>query len=166
MTGDYVKQSAELYVGSDLDPADALMIINEATETIGDLALNYNEIDIVIAGGGNSWVSFPSDTTAIIIVYDEFGEIYELWSSRGTKVKIEDAGDYKAIIRQMVPKLTSLANEIQIHPLFNTAIIAYVRGFMKMRDDDSSPDGQAQMQKFTEEVQKAHVMLSAMRKRN
>ena len=165
MTGDHVKQSAELYVGSDLDPADALLMINEALETIGDLALYYNDLDVV-RPAGVSWVSLPANTTAIIVIYDEFGEVYEEWTSRGTKVNIVAPGDYKVVIRQMVPKLTLLANEIQIHPVFNPAIIAYVRGFMKMRDDDSSPDGQAQMQRFTEEVQKAHMILSALRKRN
>lgn len=161
-TGEYIKRSAELYVGAELDNDDAIIIINEALETIGDLALhieNYN-----INAEGTDWCELPSDTTAINYI-TKGGAIYSEWSSDGTRIKFADAGTYLVNLRRMVPQITTLGDEIQIHPLFHKSITAYVRGFMKLMDDDQSADGQAQMQEFTNGVGLAHEILKNVRKR-
>lgn len=163
-TGEHVKRAAELYVGAEMDSEeDAILIINEALETIGDLALNSEDYPVIAENA--EWNELPKDTTAINYVLDSDGKIYQEWTSDSTRIKFTKPGSYIVNLRRMVPQITSLDEEIQIHPLFHKPIIAYVRGFMKLMDDDQSADGQAQMQDFANSVGLAHQTLSNIRKR-
>lgn len=167
MTGVQAKEQAELYVGAEIE--EALIIINECLNIIGDAASHFDEEDIPIAAVTNgTWVELPSDTTSIIKVENDSGIPISEWESRGTRLRVLTGGvpdgDYSAIIRRMVPVLADLEEEIDIHPLFNTAIVLYLRSFAKLADDDSSPDGDKQLQMFNAELAKAHGTLEQIRR--
>lgn len=162
-TGNDIKVASELYTGASLEPEEILLIINESLDTIGDLALYDTEVSVV-AEGKNEWCSLPEDTTAILYVEDMTGQNYNGWTTNGTKIKFQDVGEYLAGVRRMVPKISSLDDNILIHPLFRKAILAYTRGFIKLMDDDQSSDGMAQMQEFVNIVGVANKTLKDIRR--
>lgn len=161
--GEYIKRAAELYVGATIEEPNAILIVNEALEKIGDFALNH--VEHSVTAENSDWYDLPNDTTAILFVTDALGILYNQWSSRGTKICFEEAGTYKVHIRKMVDRINSLEEEIKIHPLFHQPIIAYVRGFLKLMDEDTSTDGKEQIQLFENGVALAYQMLSNIRKR-
>lgn len=162
-TGNDIKVAAELYTGASLEPEEVILIINEALDTIGDLALHDTEVSVV-AEEKNKWCNLPEDTTAILCVSDKAGQNYNGWTTNGTKIKFEDVGEYLVGMRRMVPKISTLDDKIVIHPLFRKAILAYTRGFIKLMDDDQSSDGMAQMQEFVNVVGVANKTLKDIRK--
>lgn len=161
--GSYIKRAAELYVGATVSDEDVIMIINEALESIGDNAL-YTEIVVINAENVNSFYDLPKETTSINYVTKD-DKPYSDWTSDGTRIKFANQGSYNVHINRMVPLIDNLDDEVKIHPLFHTAIVAYVRGFLKLMDDDQSQDGLTQMQLFNNGVALAHKTLSELRKR-
>lgn len=162
MTGQEAKELAELYLGAEIP--EALVIINEALNIIGDMALNHDDVTIP-AGSIGSWVSLPSDTTAVIKVVDSNERPSSSWELRGLKLRLnEGEGDHSVVIRRLVTPLQNLSQDIDIHPAFYSSIVFYLRAFSKLADDDTSTDGKEHLALFQSEVQKAHMTLMQIRK--
>ena len=163
MKGTDVKEHAELYLNTTLDESKVLMLINECLNMIGDLALNDQEVTITTSNAGE-WKALPFDTTNVKAVYEGTSAVDD-WYVRGMRIRFQRPGTYQVVIRQMIPEIESLSDEIQVHPLFKMAILSYVRGMLKMIDDDESRDGQALLAQFKEESLKAFSLLERIRNR-
>lgn len=163
MTGTEVKEHVDLYLSTDVEDNKVLMLINESLNMIGDLALNDQEVTIT-TNGDAEWKSLPPDTTNVKSAY-KGSDVVNDWFVRGTKIHFQSPGTYHVVIRQMVPEITDLSDEIMIHPLFKMAILSYVRGMFKVIDDDESRDGQALLAQFKEESLKAFNLLERIRDR-
>ena len=163
MKGTDVKEHAELYLNTTVEDSAVLMLINESLNMIGDLALNDQEVVITTSVGGE-WKPLPDDTTNVKAVYSG-NDAVDDWYVRGMRIRFQRPGTYQVVIRQMIPEIESLSDEIQVHPLFKMAILSYVRGMLKMIDDDQSADGQALLAQFKEESIKAFNLLERIRNR-
>lgn len=163
MTGLEAKKLLDTYLSVDAEPELVLTIINEALNLIGDLALHVEEYSIDF-GELTGWVDLPSNTTSIqsVSMNDQQIQNYEI---RGMKISFENPGTYDVVIRTLLPELVKLEDEIEIHPIFNSAIIAYLRGFYKMMEDDASQDGMRLLAEFKEECLKSHNTLDRIRNR-
>lgn len=161
MKGSDLKPLVETYVGTNIDSETLILMINECLDAIGDRALLYKEFDMILNAG--EYKSLPDNVTAIIEVVTSNRELYTDWQTLGTLIRVLDSGGYYITARMMTPHISSLDEEIEIHSLFNYAIICYLRGISKKIDDDMSQDGTEQLQIFNAEVQKAHETLLSVR---
>lgn len=163
--GSDVKLAAEVYLNTDdLEDSHVLLFINEALDLIGDLALHVQEVTFTTTSA-NQWCDLPEDTTSIQSVTNSSGKIVDDYKVQGMKVQFADPGVYTMVVRRMVPKVNNLNEPIVIHPLFNAAIISYVRGMLKKRDHDESQDGNSLVGQFWQECAKAHGILLKIRSR-
>lgn len=161
MKGNDLRPLVETYIRAEIEPETLVLMINECLDAIGDRALLYKNVEMILNAG--EWQNLPNNVTAIMEVTSSGGELYGDWQTLGSLIKVLDSGGYHLTIRMMPPRISSLDEEIEIHSLFNHAILCYLRGITKKSDDDMSQDGAEQLQMFQAEVQKAHETLLAMR---
>ncbi len=162
MTGNDIKNYLELYLTTTVDSDKVVLIINECLNIIGDLALNYEVIEVT--PGENGWGKLPEDTTAVVSV-EQNGKPYDNWTTRGLSIKLGSLGVYDVVLRRMIPQIEELADEIKIHPLFKSPIIAYTRGMWKVIENEDSQDGHRLLEQFKEEALKAYNILKNVRER-
>jgi len=163
MTGLEAKRHLDVYVGVDSEEDLVLLIVNEALNLIGDLAFHTEEHSL-FSRVESEWLDLPENTTNIQSVSMD-GQQIQNYEIRGLKIRFENSGTYDVVIRTLPPKLEDLEDEIEVHPVFNSAIIAYLRGFYKMMDDDTSQDGARLLAEFKEECIKSFNTLERIRNR-
>lgn len=164
MTGSELKAQAEKYLSSTIDDADALQAINEALLWMGDLGLIYGTITVSATAG--TFYTLPDELTKIIRVEDIDNNVYYYnYRLRGNDIAFKDAGNYLILARKMSAGLSLIDDEIDVHPALQRCIIDYVRAFVKLKDDDTNPDGLRLMAKFERDVQIMSNMLKDGRNR-
>lgn len=161
MKGNDLKPLIETYIRAEIEPETLVLMINECLDAIGDQALLHKNIEVIL--NANEWQNLPNNVTAVIEVTNSNGELYTDWQTLGSLIKVLDSGGYHITARMLTPHISSLDEEIEIHALFNYAILCYLRGISKKADDDMSQDGSEQLQMFLAGVQKAHETLLGMR---
>jgi len=164
MEGTYFKERVEDYLNTTLEEQEVVDAINDCLFAIGDRALNYSEITILVDDSNvGKWIKPEESVTAIIRAFDDNGRETNKWSTRATEFKFDEEGTYKVEVRLMPEPISSISDEVDIHPLFNHAILCYLKGYFKLRDDDSSIDGQRLMQEWQTWLEWAYQTLKKAR---
>lgn len=149
-----IKELAELYIpGLEIDDGEAVSVINEALSILGDLGLVYGKITVEAEKG--KWFYLPEDATVVSVVTKADDAPYMHWKIRGRAIMFEDSGTYVIHARRIPPPIQNILDEPEIHPMYQQCIVTYLRGFFKVRDDDSSEDGHRLLGKFEEEALRA-----------
>lgn len=161
MTGQEILKEAERYNGFSIPEQDALAWINEALLRMGDLGLVYG----VVEARMEPHISYelPPDAIHVVRVETFEGHPYEHYRLIGSQIVFSHAGDFRIIARKVPPKMDFLSEEPQVHVLYHPAIVMYVRGMAKLKDDEANQDGHRLVQMFEEES--ARVFSSLQRKR-
>src|SRR5690606_15360682 len=81
----------------------------------------------------------------------------------GAEIIFHDTGHYPVYARRMPPPLPSFEDEPSVSTALDQAIVFYVRGMAKLKDDDASPNGHALLQRFEEEATRAFRQLQRSR---
>lgn len=127
MTGNEIRNAAEVYLGKNISNDSALIGINEALNKIGEMGLLYGKIR-VNAQAGESY-SLPKDALHVFSVSDLNGVNYENWSLVGEEIRFADSGEYIISARKLSKKLENLSEEPDIHRVFHQSLVEYLREF-------------------------------------
>lgn len=162
MTGEEIRQEAIRYSGFDITEEDALAWINEALRRLGDMGLVYGRLD-VDAQAEVSYVLPPDALHIVRVEHRASRRPYDGWRLVGDEIIFHDTGQYTVYARRMPPPLQFIEEEPSVHMAFHQAIVFYVRGMAKLKDDDASPDGHALLQRFEEEATRVFRQLQRSR---
>lgn len=157
-----MRQKAEMYCGVAIADDILLDVVNEALETIGDLAFIDEEIEITAPD--DSWVELPETTTKIINVM-KGDKTYQQWQTRGYSIKFVEPGTYTVTVQRMPNKVEIITDIPECHILFHKAIVTYLRGFVKLTKDDNNQDGHKLIEQFNSEIGRVAGMIQSNRKR-
>ena len=159
MTGTDIQQSIQRYLGASVAPADVIAVVNECLDAIGDRALIHDTIPLTLVA--RVWEELPNVTSIIGVLVNN--KPYNKWQTKGTSIRVHDAGDYVVKVRKMADHIDGIGDTVEIHRLFHFSILCYVRGTFKLFDDDESADGHKLIQQFEEETNKAYETLTKIR---
>lgn len=158
MTGAEIKRLAGLYIpGIEIEDSEAVAVINEALSILGDLGLVYGQITVEAEAG--DWLYLPEDATIVSVVLERDNSAYVNWKIRGNRIMFEDSGEFTINARRVPPLLTEILDEPDIHPMYQRCIVNYLRGFFKVKDDDTSQDGHRMLAKFEEDAMRTFNIL-------
>ena len=161
MTGLEIKEAGERYLGITLPEEEVVFIINEALARFGDLGVVHAETEVDAEAG--IWYEMPEDLTSILQVRDVEGEIYYGYETRGSRIRFKSTGHYNILARRLPSPIEAITDTPEVHPILHRALVSYVRGWIKVRDDDESQDGHRLLSQSDEEALRHYNML--MRRR-
>ena len=156
LTGLEIKSLVEKYVDITIDSDDALEVINEAMDKIGDLGLVYGQVTLVAEA--DTPYRMPADATIVTVILED-GETADGWTFRGGAIRFARAGTYTIIARRNPEHIELIEEELDLHPSYQRSVVTYLRGWFKLKDDDESPDGHRLMQQFRAEVDHTFALL-------
>ncbi len=145
-----IVDEAENFLPISIDNDDAVMIINESVNQMGVLGLAYGEVTIDYDKSEEAWTVIPNDAITVIHVVDEDGNPYYRWQYEDNLIRFAESGTYKVAARKLPESIEKLTDIIDLNSLYKSALVSYMRGFIKLRDDDHSPDGVRLIGEFRE----------------
>lgn len=162
MTGVQIKLAAEAYVDEFIDDPDALKAINEAIAEIGDMAL-IDEETILTSTENREWLELPDDITTVVEVEDMTRNTYRGYRVRGNNlISFNEAGTYKVYYRRIPKPISGLNETPEIHEAYHQALVSFLIGWWKLKDDDENPDGLRNIERFKE---KSMRVFNSLRRR-
>jgi hypothetical protein len=162
MTGVQIKLAAEAYVDEFIDDPDALKAINEAIAEIGDMALIDEDI-IMIVDVSREWKELPEKVTTVVEVEDIIRNTYRGYRVRGNNlISFNEAGTYKVYYRRIPKPISGLNETPEIHEAYHQALVSFLIGWWKMKDNDDNPDGPRNIERFKE---KSMRVFNSLRRR-
>lgn len=162
MTGVQIKLAAEAYVDEFIDDPDALKAINEAIAEIGDMALIDEDI-IMIVDVSREWKELPEKVTTVVEVEDIIRNTYRGYRVRGNNlISFNEAGSYKVYYRRIPKPISGLNETPEIHEAYHQALVSFLIGWWKLKDDDENPDGLRNIERFKE---KSMRVFNSLRRR-
>ena len=162
MTGAEIKAAAEGYIGEPISIQDAKDAINEALRILADVAELYADATLT-ATQDNQWVSLPADCTSVVALRDPAGRLVQDAFRQGTFLRLPKAGTYTLRYKRLPSPLTDLAQEPDVPRVFHQAIVDYVIGWWKLKEDEENPDGKDKMRAFLERAREAVFALRRQR---
>lgn len=150
MTGKEIKDYAESYLDEQIDDVDALRAINRALNLLGDTALvnDTQEYDNVAA---NVWLDLPADLINVVFVEEGASTKFTDYEVLNLKIRFKKSGSYKVYYRRLPRPIDSIFDTPEIHPAYHQCLVTYLSGWWRIKDDDESPDGLKNEQKFVED---------------
>lgn len=162
MTGVQIKLAAEAYVDEFIDDPDALKAINEAIAEIGDMALIDEDI-IMIVDVSREWKELPEKVTTVVEVEDIIRNTYRGYRVRGNNlISFNEGGTYKVYYRRIPKPISGLNETPEIHEAYHQALVSFLIGWWKLKDDDENPDGLRNIERFKE---KSMRVFNSLRRR-
>lgn len=134
-----IKEAAERYLGITLPEDEVLFIVNEGLARFGDLGVVHAEAEV--QAEADVWYEMPEDLTSILQVRGPKGEIYLDYETRGSRIRFRHSGFFTVLARRMPEPVEAITDTPEVHPLLHRALVSYLRGWVKVRDDDESQDG-------------------------
>lgn len=163
MTGVEIKLAAEAYADEYIDDPDALKAINEAIAEIGDMALIDEDI-IMIVDVSREWKELPEKVTTVVEVEDIIRNTYRGYRVRGNNlISFNEAGTYKVYYRRIPKPISGLNATPEIHEAYHQALVSFVIGWWKLKDDDGNPDGIRNIERFKEKTMRVFNTLRRRR---
>jgi hypothetical protein len=148
-TGTNIQDIAELYTGTTISDANAVLIINMAFNELATLGLSIKkeELTDVVA---NTAETLTAGTYGVMLVLDSDDNEYKLWEYDDGDITLKAAGDYTVISFFHSPDIAAVANSIGLDDKYRACLVKYLSGFVKLTNNDTSPDGHKLMQEFVQ----------------
>lgn len=163
MTGVEIKLAAEKYIDEFIEDHDAIAAINEAIAEIGDMAL-IDENIMIVSTEPREWIDLPVDITTVVEVEDEEKNTYRGYRVRGNNlISFNDAGTYKVYYRRIPRPILGINETPEIHEAYHQALVSFLIGWWKLKDDDENPDGVRNMERFKEKAMRVYNSLNRRR---
>ena len=139
------------YIDEFIEDHDAIAAINEAIAEIGDMAL-IDENIIIVSTEPREWIDLPVDITTVVEVEDEEKKYLPGgYRVRGNNlISFNDAGTYKVYYRRIPRPILGINETPEIHEAYHQALVSFLIGWWKLKDDDGNPDGVKNMERFKE----------------
>ncbi len=160
-TGSEIKQLAEEYIGTEMTDEVAVLIINDGLNRLG--MLGYVFAEATIEAEKMEWYELPDDRTEVLYVSEDNKPFYG-WEYESGNIRFRKEGTYTVSARRMAEPIEEIDDEIELADVYKSCLVSYYIGFVKLRDDDESPDGYRNMQEFEKYAVKAYQMLVRKRK--
>lgn len=164
MTGLEIKAAVDLYLDDTTDSTDALTAINEAISIIGDMALIF-DTHSATSYEANVWYNLPESCTYVdeININDGKNTIYTGYRIKGNQILFSNAGNYIIHYRRQPNVLTSLSNTPEIHVVYHSALVTYLKAWARLKDDEENIDGQRLITQWEKDIQRAFNTLRRKR---
>lgn len=149
-TGEDLKESAEFYSEVTLTDTEAIKVVNRGLNRLGTLGLAYGEQEFTITDTEvDEFQSFDDDVIGIIQVLDENNNSFERWEYEEVgQIKFAAEGTYYAIFRKIPDNIDLINDNIDLKGTYEEPLTKHFEGFVKLKYNDTSPDGTRLMQEF------------------
>lgn len=161
-TGRSCINTAAIYNDEPIDISLAVPALNRCIGLLGDMGLNFDDIDIEAPAAN---VFYPTSDYATSIkrvwIFGDKSRTYITWHSDDPReIMFKHPGKYTVRIKALIPKIQGIDTPIDAHPIFEEVFTSYLIGFAKLEDDDTNPDGHKNLdQTFAEAALKAYSEL-------
>ena len=149
-TGTDLREDAEFYSEVTLTDSEAVKVVNRGLDRLGTLGLAYGEEEFTIDGTTvDVFQSMTDDIIGIIQVLDENNNSFERWEyEQDGSIKFSEEGTYYVIYRKIPDNITAIADTIDLKGTYEEPLTKHFEGFVKLKYNDTSPDGTRLMQEF------------------
>jgi hypothetical protein len=163
MTGNDIKDKVERYTDMTLSEDKILDGINEAINWLGNM--NYIIDVIAVSPEAKKEYDLPLDLIKILSIEDTEDDVYyENYLIDGNIIRFKVEGDYRIYAQRHPNKIDSISKELPLHPMLENCIITYVKGYIKLANDDENKIGWNYIEKFERDAQKAYQTLKRNQK--
>ena len=145
-----IKNDAEFYSEVTITDEEAVKVINRGLNRLGTLGLAYGEQEFTITDTElDEFQVFDDDVIGVIQVLDENNNSFERWEYEETgTIKFAEEGTYYAIFRKIPDNIDLIDDNIDLKGTYKEPLTKHFEGFVKLKYNDTSPDGTRLMQEF------------------
>jgi len=163
MTGLQIKAAVELYIDDTLESTNVLTAINEAISIIGDMALVFDKVESDYKA--NMWYPLPAGCTYVdeVNICDGTNSVYTGYRIKGNEILFGSSNRYIINYRRQPRGIASLNDTPEIHEAYHQPIVTYVKGWVRLVDDEDSNDGLRLMAQWEKDIQRVYNMLKRKR---
>lgn len=149
-TGDEVRTDAEYYSDVTLTDDEAVKIFNRGLNRLSSLGLAYGEEEFTIDSANvDAFQPFTADVIGVMVVLDENNNSFERWEyEESGEIKFAEEGTYYVIFREMPDNIDLIVDTVSLKGTYQEPLTKHFEGFIKLKYNDTSPDGTRLMQEF------------------
>lgn len=158
MTGQELKDKVERYTDMTFKRDT---IIDAIQESINKLGIRGHIIDTIdIEAESEEFYELPKDIIRVIKVeVPEDSVYYYDYLVDGNLIRFHEDNFYRIFAEKHPFKYQNLNEELELHPMLQDCILTYVKGYIRLSNDDKNEIGWNYMQQFREESMQAYEYL-------
>jgi hypothetical protein len=154
-TGQNIIDTAEYY--TEVTPTDinAKNIINRGLNRLSTIGAAFGEEAVSVGGdvtddvAADNYFSLTDDIVNILFVIDENNNSFERWEyNTSGQIKFAEEGNYIVVYRKIVTNITDLSSDIDLKDTYQEPLVKHFEGLIKLKYNDTSPDGGRLMAEF------------------
>lgn len=164
MTGEDILDKIKNFVDVNVGEDQVMDGIEEAINWLGVYAYAIDKIDMT-GSEGKKVYDLPDNIILIMYVEDiEEEEYYYNYLVTGNEIRFKDDGNYYVVAQVQPEMIENIDDEISLHPMLQNCILTYVKGFVKMANDDESEVSWRYIEKFERDAMRAYEALKRNQK--
>lgn len=158
MTGNEIKDKIERFFDIKVNSKLIIDGIQEAINWLGNMG--YIIDTILLEAEEETFIGLPVNLIRIIKVenLDENEYCYD-YKVDGDLIRFKEEGNYRIFAERHPSEITSLDEELSMHSMLSNCILTYVKGFIKLSNDDENKVGWEYIKKFQQDSIKAYQLL-------